>query len=262
MNIFASPHKGLSVQIAINLRVYLWILCCLSFQGLFCSAAYAHVVISSNYIPGLLENRELAGPYNKLIKELNHLTKQEIKVIFYPPERAGIVFDNHKVDCLFPANPLSIDKDSKYLASQPINYVTAYVFGNKPFNLQQLLNTEGAQYQIAYRRGNTFGGALQKLAHHNLIDVNLDAQSFGMLEKHRVDFVVGYLIDVKGIIDSAEEMKIYYSNDTQIYVQSENFVCHRSDKNASFVSELDQAISDLKENGKLKQILGESYNLP
>ena len=183
---------------------------------------------------------------------------------YFPSSRASKRFNDRKTDCLFPAsaNTLRNEQNVPVIASQPINYAIAYVFSLQAFDLNRLINSPRPKYTISYRRGNTFGGNIEKLNQHNSFVVNTDEQSFGMLDNGRVDFVITYLPDATNMILRPNGKQVFYDPQQAFHTQPDSLVCHLTENTSIVIEKVNTAIAELKASGELRKILGGNYIHP
>ncbi|GAA0858155.1 hypothetical protein [Aliiglaciecola litoralis] len=245
----------------LNLRAYLSLASAIFVYLMPCAYIQAAetVSIAINSIPGLLDESDPEAPYSKLLDRLFNMNTQPVKIEYFPGSRASMIFRDQKVDCMFPASKKVQLDSSLDIESAALNTAGAFFFSRQPFDQEALLTLETPRYRIAYRRGNTFGGTLHRLQRHTLIEVNSDSQSFGLLNSGRVEFVLGYLPDVRGFLTLEDGSSLYYFPDKLFYSQNDSFLCHSNETTIRFIEEVNEHLATLILTGELAAILGDNY---
>ncbi|GAA0857387.1 hypothetical protein [Aliiglaciecola litoralis] len=229
-----------------------------------CPVAYGadDVSLAINEIPDILEESKPEGEYALLLFKLQQMSSFDLKPTFLPISRAGKMFDEHKVDCLFPSSLNVYGSKGEAIQSLALNTAHAYLISLKPFEMDALLMLQKPRYRIAYRRGNTYGGTLNRLEHHSLVAVNDDMQSFGLLRNGRVDHVLTYMPDALVLLKAEPETPFYYDRQRPFYSQNDSIVCHDKPELRRFIDELNMHILQLTESGELQTLLGEIRFVP
>lgn len=230
----------------------------------FSSQATDKVSVAFTNIPELLEEQNINAPYTLIFSKLNSIIGDKMRFEYFPSSRASRLFNDKKTDCLFPASADTLRNEQKVpvIASQPINYAIAYVFSLHAFDLNRLITSPRPEYTISYRRGNTFGGNIEKLNQHNSFVVNTDEQSFGMLDNGRVDFVITYLPDATNMILRPNGKQVFYDPQQAFHTQPDSLVCHLTENTSIVIEKVNTAIAELKASGELRKILGGNYIHP
>lgn len=230
----------------------------------FCVSAYSkeRVSIAINTIPGLLDNQDKNTAYTKLVSRLFNMSSTELNIGYFPSTRAGKLFREYKVDCLFPGSKKVHFAEEQIIESASLNTAKAYLIARHPFNLEQVLSDPKIRYSIAFRRGNTFGGTLERLSRHMLFEVNNDIQSFGLLKTERVDFVLAYIPDALEYLTQEDGTSLFYDPQSLFYSQNDSVLCHDNPYTIKFLDELDKHIRMLTESGELDEILGNASYSP
>lgn len=217
---------------------------------LFCAvfSTQAKTTIAVSEIPALLNKGIEKGPYNHLLDAI-----EDIEVVFAPPARVEILFDQKQVDCLFPASTKTMPSGENLLQSTAVQMVSAFIFTLRPYRTLSELN----QTTIGLRRGFTFGRFRQEFD-AEFIDLHTDLNAFEMLKKGRVRGVVAYLPDAKAALGHLKMKNVFYDKSQPIYQAPDAFVCHPV--HARFVERLNAKIEKWGTSGQLARWLTNQAN--
>lgn len=144
------------------------------------------VTIALYHITGMLEFGK-SYPYNRAMEALTDNLKTPTRTQILHGLRAVRQFRERRVDCVFPASETRY-RDSNTIASLPVMVAQAYFFAEQLHTTNQLLDKTQPKYKIAFQRGNSFGGTITKLKHHELFPINSGAGVREMLKSGRFDF--------------------------------------------------------------------------
>lgn len=208
--------------------------------------------IAAYYIEGVLE-QGLDLPYNQILNTLLEEPEIEFTMDFLHGLRAAKVFKEKSVDCLFPGSKKLNDED--ILESIPIYEAKAYFFAEQAIGASGLVNKNTAQLKIGFYRGNTFGGNLHKLSHHQLIAINSGADPIEMIEKGRINIFLNYFPDAINLVRSVEKGLLVFVEEDPFYSQNDSFLCHANQENRDFVNKLNLKIRQLIQTGQLTSSL-------
>jgi hypothetical protein len=117
-------------------------------------------------ITGVLEKKQQYLAYNKVLDSLNKRIPTVFNFQFYHALRAVNIFNMKNIDCLFPRSKLAYDSDIMFFESIPIQVANAYFIGTENINSNQITDINHPPLRIGYKRGNTYGGNIEKLKHH------------------------------------------------------------------------------------------------
>ncbi|MEW6984400.1 substrate-binding periplasmic protein [Colwelliaceae bacterium 6471] len=196
---------------------------------------------------------EDSGAYNVLFDTVKQQMTVPYKLLYVPVARADIVFINGQVDCLTPASTAKMAEKHKLIASQPYNYVTAYIYNSTSEPSISSLHDLDKKI-VAIQRGFTYGG---KNFGENIsvIAVGTINQSIEMLLKGRIDAFVGYESDVVNAFKEYDSSLIHTNKAFIVHSQSENIVCYKSKVTEQFIQQFDASLHLLKSSGQHKQIM-------
>lgn len=227
---------------------------------LLCSAASSagQLSIAANIMPPLLQADEDTPTY---YAEILDLLVQDlpfgVDVGYFPPARAGVLFDDGKYDCIFPASTQTMPQKDKLIESLPINFAKAHFFTLEPVAVNQIF--DDVDLQLGVRRGFSYGEVVRKFQPQQVVEVNTELQNLGMLRKQRVDAFIAYIPDILFHLSKEDISDIYYDADTPLHVHSENIVCHATEQSTALIEQINVRIQALRKNDQLKTILGEYF---
>lgn len=213
------------------------------------------VKISVYRIEGLLEYKQHKLPFNQILNVLSQRISTKIDYQFYYPLRAVELFDNNETDCLFPGSILVYDLKSPPVETTPIQTAKAYFIGLENYRAADLLDVSQPALIIGYRRGNTYGGNITKLAHHNLRALNSGANIRELLARKRIDVFLGYMPDSLALINAIPEKPLTYHQESLFYSQNDSFLCHDTPELQPFVKQLNIEIQKMHDSGEIEKIL-------
>lgn len=233
----------------------------LSMQSVIASEALPKTsVIAVNKIPGLLVEGQSDLAFNVVLTNLNKKIETDIQYKFYPAARASFVFRNKESLCMFPASLTSNMNDSDALIdTYPLNTAKAFFLSGTVINAKNILAKDAKKLSIGFRRGNTFGGKIDQLAHHNLVPLVSDQQSAKLLNRGRIDIILAYMPDSLALLNMYPKNPLVYSDDSFFYSQGDGFLCHKTEEGIALVAALNKEIEALKSSGELKRLLGNAY---
>ena len=219
-----------------------------------------HALIALNEIPGLLEKRDAQLPYNKVLASLNMKIETNLEYSYYPASRTSFVFNKKRSLCMFPASLTSnLDNKDALIETIPLNVAQAFFLSTTAVNTKDIVAKDAKKLVIGFRRGNTFGGMIERLYHHTLYPLDSDAQSARMLYKGRLDIVLVYMPDSLAILNLNPEEPLTYNKESLFYTQADSFLCHKTAEGIALVAAFNQEIQNMKSSGELKHLLGDAY---
>ncbi|XOV78777.1 MAG: hypothetical protein ACFHVJ_17880 [Aestuariibacter sp.] len=220
------------------------------------------VVVAVTYIKELLEEDNHDLPYARVLSIIKERSSRKISYIFGPSPRTSKMLREKRADCLFPGSLLSPLEGGPLIESYAVNVAKAYLMGFSKIHLNDILSPDSTQMTIGFRRGNTFGGNIDQLRHHSLVDLNDDVQLAGLLAKGRIDAMLSYLPDAEHLLQTNIEKPILYGEDSLFHTQNDSFLCSENGLSQGFIAEVNSIISEMKNNGELQSILGSAYLAP
>ncbi|XOV78776.1 MAG: hypothetical protein ACFHVJ_17875 [Aestuariibacter sp.] len=219
------------------------------------------VTVAVTHINKLLEASRPDLPYAQILALVKQRSKRDITYKFGSSQRNSMMLKEQQALCLFPGSLYSPVEIGARIESAAINVAKAYFMGFTSFTADEVLAADGPELMIGFKRGNTFGSKIDQLQHHILVDLNDDSQVVALLEKGRIDLMIGYLPDIKYMLNADSERPILYGDDSLFHTQNDSFLCSDSKPSRAFVAELDTIITKMRNSGELKQILGPSLYL-
>lgn len=212
------------------------------------------VKIALYHITGMLEFGQ-QHPYNRALKALTDNLKTPTTMQIFHGLRAVRQFRSGRADCVFPASKTR-HRNGKTIASLPVAEAKAYFFAEQRHSSNQLLDKTQPKYKIAFQRGNSFGGTITQLAHHELMPINSGADVREMLKNGRFDIFLNYIPDALPVINSQGYSKLLYDESNPFYTQQDSMICHQSVQNQQFIQSLNQRLIALEETGEMASLLG------
>jgi hypothetical protein len=224
-----------------------------------CFAAHAELPkklkVSVYQIEGLLEFKKQQLPFNQILNMVDQRISTKFDYQFYYPLRAVEVFDDNEADCMFPGSVLVYDLKSPPLESIPLQTAEAYFIALENINTANLLDVSQPALNIGYRRGNTYGGNITKLAHHNLMPLNSGANVRELIARKRIDVFLGYLPDSLALIHEVPNQPLVYTQESLFYRQNDSFLCHDTAEIRPFLAQMNLVIQKMHDSGEISKIL-------
>ncbi|MEW6984261.1 transporter substrate-binding domain-containing protein [Colwelliaceae bacterium 6471] len=214
--------------------------------------AFARIRIEGVQVP-----EEPALPYNRLMTFLlKNLEDVEITNAYYPTARGFLLFEHGKVDCVFPGDTNSLNPPFDIIVSEHFNMADAYLFNlaKEPLNEH---NIKGKK--LALLRGYVYGGNYTILTHNQVVTVNNSTSAMSMLQLGRIDAFADYYLDLKRNLPPVMFEQLNYDKATPITSVKDRLICQSSDKTQKLINEINLLIVKMKQDGSLKQLLGNYY---
>lgn len=233
--------------------IQLFLACCL----LCCTQLNAAVTLGAYDIPTLLQ-KDGKGSYDLIFAEVNKIAGKNWRYQVLPPSRVDKDFASKVLDCIIP-----LDKDffagGNVMQSDFFNMAKIYIFtkeGSQP--LAGVADLKGLK--VGARRGMPYGpefdAAGLKVNYSNTIEQNIKKVQAG-----RIDAFVAYVPDAWFAFKSLG-LKMLPHNDVPMIVHEDGFLCHDTPDSRLFIKEFNTALTQLKNSGKLKTMLGDTYVKP
>jgi hypothetical protein len=199
-------------------------------------------------------------PYNKLmthfLDNIKGFDATKVSSNFYPMARGYLLFEEQKVDCVFPGDPSNLIPSIDMLVSESFNMVNAYLFNFAAPALNEQ-NIKGKR--LALIRGYAYGNNQRILTHANALTVQSSANAIGMLKLGRVEAFADYYLDLSLNLPPEELASLNYDPTSPIASVKDHILCHSTPKNIRFINQVNKVIHDMKQDGRLKAILGNYY---
>jgi ABC-type amino acid transport substrate-binding protein len=203
--------------------------------------------------------------YNALLDIFTALNNEKINAIVRPLSRTLISFKENKSSCIFPAtfSALTVNDpfydpnvaNDNFISSHPIDRVSLRILtkANQPtINNLMSLNNKSIATINGFNSEVIFSG----------LNVNVEYTAneetrLKMLHAERVDAVIGFVPD---ILLAAEALNIptpnYNEELSLITIEGVGFICHKSNTTSSFIAAANKKITQLKNSGEMRTILG------
>ena len=202
--------------------------------------ADTRITVGVTELPNLLSsNPRLAGPYNELLANFN-----ELELLYAPPGRIGLLWDQKKLDCLFPGSYKSMPNKQHFIVSDSANKVEAYLFTLAPYDSIKQLEDK----TIAIRRGFSYGKIRERFS-AEFVELESELALVEFLKLKRVDAIIAYHADIAASIKITSEKMPFYLATSPIYEVDDAFLCHKNSKNQLFIESANNVIHNWKLNG-------------
>lgn len=231
------------------------------FQELIINISWAqnitHISFARVRINGVQMSGEPTLPYNQLMSHfLDNMTDIKVRHSFYPTARGYLLFENQQVDCVFPGDPSNLNPSINMLVSEPFNMANAYLFNFADPALNEK-NIEGKR--LALIRGYAYGNNQRILTHANAVTVQNYSNAIGMLRLGRVEAFADYYLDLSLNLPDKELASLNYDQTSPIASVEDHILCHSTPQSIRFINKVNNVIRDMKQDGRLKTILGKYY---
>ena len=194
----------------------------------------------------LLNTPEKApGPYNVILSTISQLD-----IYFMPPARVDRSFYDFTVDCMFPASTQNMSNLNKYIESRPVNTTQAFLFSPKIYHDTNSFIGKN----IGIKRGLSMGDFKDKFS-AQFVELKTNEALIDLLASGRIDAFLAYEVDAIASYKAIDREPDFYLSTTAVYCVTENFVCHNTPKNNTFIEQANAQITALEESGELEDIL-------
>lgn len=219
----------------------------------------SEIVFAVNTIDGLLEEGSETMAYSRVLNLIKQRSKYNIAFKHNPATRAMKLLETREALCLFPSSLALKQHQNNKVGSLPINTAKAYFMALKKISTERMLRTDLPPLKLGYWRGNTYGGKIEQLSHHILVDADTDIQAARLIERERIDVMLAYIPDSLNLIYANPEKPWLFDQNSHFYTQDDSFVCHDTPLARALIDDMNQIITSMKTSGELKSILGENY---
>jgi hypothetical protein len=240
-------------------RIFILTFCI--FQELIINISWAQGITQISFARVRINGVQMSGeptlPYNQLMRHfLDNITDIKVSHNFYPTARGYLLFENQKVDCVFPGDPSNLYSSINMLISEPFNMANAYLFN---FVGPALNETNIKGKRLALIRGYAYGDNQPILTHANALTVQNSSNAIGMLKLGRVEAFADYYLDLSLNLPTEELASLNYDKTSPIASVEDHILCHSTPQNIRFINKVNKVIRDMKQDGRLKTILGKYY---
>jgi len=200
-------------------------------------------------IPSIIEiNGE--GKYDLLFKQVKLSAQQSWHYQVMPPARADKMFQFNKADCIFPFDK-AFHNDKSTIASDYFTIAEAYIFSaedTQPFtSLKQLIGK-----RVGARNGMLYGPEYNEL-NLNVSLVDSIEQNLEKLKSGRIDAFLAWAPDVMAFFNAKKMQPLPHAQ--PFVFHHDAFLCHNSIQTKQFISEFNQALLTIKQQGVVKKLL-------
>ncbi len=232
-------------------------LLCLSVILCIAYPAHAADLIAPN-LTGLVTEDGI-GLYQMIMKEVSKRSGVTFTEKFYPPKRAFETFLREENKCIysFTDDAAGILGKDKIIASIPLGVFKMYIFTKKGEPaLTSIFQLKGKR--VAYVLG--LGIPIEKVkikekeAGIKLIATENNEESFRILQRGRVNAIIGFLPDINLFLD-----ELSFSPKNPLLVGYDRITCHNNETGKQFINSISPKLKEMKEDGAIKKILGTFY---
>ena len=219
------------------------------------SAAADRIIVMPAMEPYYSENGN--ARYQQLIEEILQRSGSNVSFEYLPPAKSIQLFDQDKNACFPTARKLAFgflgyDVIDAGIAFNKFKIVIATSKSDPLISSVESLRNRS----VAALNGNALGVYGIPVSNITIHYVDTYDQGVKLLEKGRVDFIVGSAIALMPYRD-----KLHFDVNKPIFAVNEGIVCHPGAESAAFLKSIRPAIQSMKTDGTLKSILGEYYLL-
>jgi len=195
--------------------------------------------------------------YQRLMQEILRRSGNNINIEYLPLAKSIQFFDQNKNACYPAARKLAFgflghDVIDAGIAINKFKIVIATPKSEPLVSSVESLRNRS----VAAINGNVLGAYGIPVSHITIHYVNTYDQSVKLLEKGRVNAIVGSTIALMPYRD-----KLNFDVNNPVFSVDQGIVCHPGDESRAFLKSIRPAIQSMKTDGSLKSILGEYYLL-
>lgn len=218
-------------------------------------AAADRIIVMPAMEPYFSENGN--ARYQQLMQEILRRSGNNIKIEYLPLAKSIQLFDQNRNACYPTARKLAFgflghDVIDVGVALNKFKIVIATPKSDPLVSSIESLRNRS----VAAINGNVLSAYGIPVSHTTIHYVNTYEQSVKLLEKGRVNAIVGSAIALMPYRD-----KLNFDVDNPVFSVDEGIVCHPGDESRAFLESIRPAIQSMKADGSLKSILGEYYLL-
>lgn len=214
------------------------------------------MVVALTHIPKVLEFENKHAPYNKLITQIESELTVSVRYDFMPSERGNRLLERAKIDCIFPIIPADYKRRDKTAFSAPINGISLNLFALDR-KYQGLAELEGKI--VVHLRGYLFANAKDKFPTIKFFPASSHENAINMLKNGRATAYLDYMPDVRFSIPTEQMQRLKFDESSPVLRANDSFECKDFGEPKRFLQEVEKAILRLREEGRLKRILGDYY---
>lgn len=211
-------------------------------------------------IHGVNDPGDQNAPYNRLLREIERVSGVDISSKFYSSSRVNHYLDNEVIDCIYPISKGAYRREIDTVYTDNFNTISSHFFTLS----EPLLNsTDAAKGKtVVYIRGYLFANLVfnEELG-IRFVPVESTETALALLRSKRADAYLEYMPDLRFTLsgDVFAEMKTDFAQPIQIL--DDVMECANTVENALVIDRFNAAITQLKTNGQLADILKNYYNL-
>lgn len=198
----------------------------------------------------LTKSPQTPGPYNTLLNKMKN-----VNLVFAPPGRAGILWDNKEVNCLFPGSSNAMPNKSNFVMSEPAFLSNAFLFSNTPYTTIDEFKFK----RIAIRRGFSYGNIRDQFP-ATYVELETEAALVEFLLKNRVDAMIAYITDTYATFRDSNHQLPFYLQAQPVYQSVDAFLCHKNKQNIQFIKSANAVIHEWKKLDLMSSILPAKQN--
>lgn len=210
--------------------------------------------VTKETIPPGSDSVQLQGYSWDVVRESFHEVDYNIVLYVVPWARAMHYLTNGKVDAIFPANRTE-EREANFIFSRGYvdrTQIAVYVPVDSPITWQGTSSLDGAR--VGAVRGWAYGKAWESSEHITKELVDSISQSFSLMDRKRLDAVIGYEIAYDYVLKSHGKMAAYrkagYLGDVDEFLMAKK----NNPAVIQILSDYDRGHQLLEQNGGLDEI--------
>lgn len=214
------------------------------------------VICGSFPIPQMVEDAE-HGLFIELTKAIAERSGLDIEIQVVPAKRASVYFQEGDIHVLFPAVDRKFPPDQlPNRSKEAIFSKKTYIFTRKDSPVfKSVQELEGKR--VGVTRGYAYPEELLSNPKILLDEANNDEASAKKLLAGRIDaFVVEEQSGLNAFNASGAMDGVHYDAESPVEVEDVYYAFQRTDEGAALAERFSNALSDMKQDGSFKKILG------
>lgn len=218
-------------------------------------AAADRVIVMPAVEPHFAEDGN-AG-YQRLVREILRRSGNDINIEYYPLARSIQVFDQNRNACFPAARKIAFgflghDVIDAGVAINKFNVVVATRKSDPQIISASALRNRSVAARLGQALG-VYGIPVSTMKIHYVASME---QAISLLEKGRVQAVIG---TATGLLPYRSSLN--FDRNRPLFSIDETIVCHPGAESEAFLRSIRPAIKSMLQDGSLKSILGEYYQL-
>lgn len=219
-------------------------------------AAESDITVHTIYIPGLLTHKH-TGPFAALIKEIGRRAGMHIGIEILPPMRQRVLFENKRIDIIFPMVASSFHEGTAYARSSSFykKKYCAFTRRGETFVRSEadLLKLQGP---IGLTHGYSYPRQLLDISGLDFDYAPSDEQNMKKLSLGRIaSFIVEENSGINALHNTHLEGVITYDAARPLFTEDVFFAFQKKETLLPVKEAISHAIEEMNTDGSLKGIL-------